>query len=277
MIAFGLILGVPLALVPASPLSGIPDSELVARAHEAFEEGVRLREDQARARPHFDQAATLFEELRNRGAHNPVLYRNLGNAWLLAGDLPRAILNYHRGLQLAPHDGELHDSLEAARLLVAIPQGSSFGRPPHDERPAWLRIPPRRISILATFLCYVSGCLLLARWFMKRNFRLLWVSGLLFLATATGVYLVVAQRRDEDFERNHPVVVIAGENEVLRRGNGHSYPPRYPATLAQGVEARLLHERDGWFLIELTEGETGWIPCASAMVVETRKAGDSLF
>lgn len=269
----------PFCLILVASLSsvaaGVPDSELVAGAREAFEEGVRLREDQARARPHFARAAELLEELRGRGAHNPVLYRNLGNAWLLAGDLPRAIVNFHRGLELDPHHEGLRQSLEAARQLVAIPQGSSFGRPPHDDRPAWLRIPPRRFSIPATFICYTFACFLLARWFMKRNFRLLGTSGLLFLLTAAGAYLVVAEREEDAFRRDHPVVVVARDDEVLRRGNGHSYPPRYPGTLVRGVEARLIHERDGWLLIELSGGEAGWVPRESVLVVEPGRPGGS--
>jgi hypothetical protein len=277
VISLCVVVTIPLLMLPASPPTPVADAEVVALAREAFAEGVRLRDDLALARPHFARAAALLEELRGRGANNPVLYRDLGNASLLAGDLPRAILNYRRGLQLAPRDGELGELLEGARQLVAVPQGSSFGRPPRDERPAWLRLPPHGVSVAVALLCHVSACLLLARWFMKRNFRLLWLSGLLFLTAAAGAYAVVLHRGEEERERTHPVVIVARENEFLRRGNGHSYPPRYPAELARGVEGRLLHERGGWLLIELSEGETGWLHRESVLVVEPQKPGDASF
>src|SRR5439155_1704350 len=82
---------------------------------------------------------------RRRGAHNPILYRNLGHAHLLAGELPEAILAYRRGLRLDPANGDLQNGLAAAHSQVLYaPDG--FGRPPADSglpglprlRPEWL-------------------------------------------------------------------------------------------------------------------------------------------
>src|SRR5262249_38984745 len=85
------------ALMLAVGLAGLqstPDDELLHRAETAFRAGTQARDNPDKAGPFFRDAASCYEELRRRGAANADLYRNLGNSYLLAGDLPRAILSY---------------------------------------------------------------------------------------------------------------------------------------------------------------------------------------
>jgi hypothetical protein len=67
-------------------------------------------------------------------------------------------------------------------------------------------------------------------------------------------------------EQQHPLVVIADDGVLLRKGNGLSYPPRYETPLNRGVEARLLVSRGDWLQIELEGGEIGWVPREYARV-----------
>jgi hypothetical protein len=114
---------------PAVP-AGLPDAALAGRGEEAFRQGVSLRDAGDKARPHFRAAAAYFEELWRRGVRNPELARDLGNAYLLADDLPHAVLAYRRGLLLDPGDRALREGLAQARELVVYPPGSHLGRPP---------------------------------------------------------------------------------------------------------------------------------------------------
>ena len=87
--------------------AGSSEDELLIQAESAFHEGIRCvaeaPDKPAEARKCFARAAQWYEQLRQTGANNAVLDRNLGNAYLLAGDLPRAILAYRHGLLLAGH------------------------------------------------------------------------------------------------------------------------------------------------------------------------------
>src|SRR5438876_10378847 len=49
------------------------------------------------ARKSFQRAAARYESLLDEGFTDPDLYLNCGNAYLLADDLPKAILVYRRG------------------------------------------------------------------------------------------------------------------------------------------------------------------------------------
>lgn len=250
----------------SSDLSLLSDRELLERAEAEFQEGVRLRQARDQAQPHFRNAAGYFDELRQRGVRNAALYRNLGNAYLLADDLPHAILSYRRGLLLAPNDLDLRDSLAEARERVAYPASGDLGRPQSDDRPPWLPHLRSNWLVFAAVACYVFGCVGVTRWRMVRRGRLLTVGLLaLLLAGVLSGWLVLRAAEWRESEE-HPLVVIARDGVLLRRGNGVAFPKRYDTPVNRGVEGRLLFERGGWVQIELSGGEIGWVPRDAVLV-----------
>jgi hypothetical protein len=252
-------------LLFSSDLSTLSDRDILERAETEFQEGVHLRQARDQARPHFRNAAGYFDELRQRGVHNPALYRNLGNAYLLADDLPHAILSYHRGLYLAPNDLDLRESLAEARQRVVYPQSGDLGRPQSDDRLPWLPHLHSNWLMFTAVIVYVLGCVGLTRWRMVRRERLL-VGGLLALLLASALSGWLMVRAHEQNEREeHPLVVIARDGVLLRRGNGVVFPPRYDTPVNRGVEGRLRFERGGWVQIELSGGEIGWVPRAAVL------------
>jgi len=260
-----LLIALLLHTKPAIPAE-LTDREVLERAEVAFQEGVRLRQARDQAQPHFRNAAGYFEELRRRGIGNADLYRNLGNAYLLAGDLPRAILSCQRGLRLAPNDLGLRESLAEARERVNYPASGDLGRPRSDDRPPWVPHIGSRWLLSAAVIFYALGCLALTRWRMVLRERLFFISLLaLSLAGVLSGWLVL--RAGELREREaHPLVVIARDGVLLRRGNGAVFPPRYDTPVNRGVEGRLLFERGGWVQIELSGGEIGWVPHEAVLV-----------
>jgi hypothetical protein len=230
--------------------------ELKDRAEAAFADGIRNRDDPDAARPLFRNAATFFEELRRRGARNALLYRNLGNSYLLAGDLPHAILSFRRGLRLAPGDPDLDAGLESARERVAYPSGSRLGRPGPAGRSSWLsRVSGEWLISGAVFL-YIAACVGLTRWLMSRRGSVL-LMALIGLGGA-GSLTVLAVREARD-TTGSPLAVIADDGVLLRHGDSLSYPPRYETPVNRGVEVRVLTERHNWVQIELSGGEVGWV------------------
>jgi hypothetical protein len=254
-----------------------PDVAVLDQAEADFQEGVRLRDQPNLAKPLFQKAAEGYETLRRRGIDNAALARNEANAFLLADDLPRAILAYRRGLRVTLNDSSLRAGLTYARSQVAYPQTDYFARPPTDHRPPWLpRIAAGWYVLLAT-LAYSAACLALTRWWMTRRGK--WLGGGLMAFAIAGLFvggLFAEAWRDADFSR-YPVTVIAEDGVLLRSGNGLSYPPRYSEPLNRGVEARLLHVRGDWLQIEVAGGEVGWILREYA-VVETggKSAADAV-
>jgi hypothetical protein len=269
---FGLVCILPLVLASAAcawdepaGTAGMSNREVAQLAEDEFQAGARLRQTASKARPHFARSAQLYEELRRRGASNTTLYLSLGNACVLADDLPRGILAYHRGLQLDPGHRELRGCLAEARERVVYPSGA-LGRPLADHRPPWLPRIGTDWLVLGAFVLFVLACLALTRWLMTRRGRLL-TMGLLAL-TAAGVlgFFVIREARSEAEDAARPLVVINDDGVLLRRGNGLDYPPRYETPVNRGVEARLLFERGDWAQIQLTGGEIGWVPRALVLI-----------
>ena len=251
---------------PPADAGSPPDADVLKQAENAFHEGARLRDRPAEARRAFAEAAERYEELRRRGAASAALFRDEGDAYLLAGDLARAILAYRRGLRLAPNDSVLRGNLEYARSQVAVTPPGNLGRPPAEVLPPWLPRPSPTIILALALVLYTLGWLALARWWMLRQ-RGLFLAGGVALAAAVllgGAFeLWTNARRQQDL---HPLVVIADDGVLLRRGNGLTYPPRYETPVNRGAEARLLVERGDWLKVELAGGESGWLPRKYALL-----------
>jgi tetratricopeptide (TPR) repeat protein len=269
-LALLLLLATPLSPGAAS-LSEQAAAKLIEQAETAFAEGVRLRDNAGKARPLFHQAAGLMEQLLQSGINNPLLHRNLGNAYLLADDLPRAIRTYRQGLRIVPEDRDLISSLNEARELVVYPAGSSLGRPGAaqlDYRPPWFpRIQPFWFMAGAVLL-YLGGWVAMTRWIMvRRSFFLALGLGAYLAAGGLALVLFNAARR-EKAEMDTPLVVLADDGVLLRKGNNLNFPPRWKTPVNKGVEARLLFERGDFVQIQLAGGEIGWVPRKFVLVDE---------
>jgi hypothetical protein len=251
--------------------AGAPDSvSLRETAEHNVQEGLLRKDEPERAQPYFRRAAECYAALNESGAQNPSLFRNEGNAYLLAGDLPHAILAYQRGLRLDPRDRLLRGNLHYAREQVDYPSPDRFGKPPPDSWPPGLRRPSLAWLITLCVVTNLAGCLLLTRWRMTRRsgyFAAALVVFVFFVLVSVGVAYQAWQGRQQE---RYPLVVVAVDGVALRAGNGLAYPPRYDGKpLNRGVEARLRFVRDDWVQIELSAGETGWVP-REAVLLDTR-------
>lgn len=248
-------------LLIADTAGGPPLSleELAAGADQACEEALAVR-DGPRAPMLFRKAAKRYENLRRRGLDSALLERNLGNAWFLAGDVPRAILAYRRGLGLGSHDQALRDGLEYARAHVRYVDASSFGRPPKDGwLPAWTRTNATVLGTLA-FSLYALAWALLARAWITQKWLLLAAMALAWAGVAGAAGILLAQVGHRQKDTALPPVIVAQDGVLLRKGNGLAYPPAHPIPLWRGVEARRRFVRADWVQLELAGGEVGWVP-----------------
>jgi hypothetical protein len=246
-----------------------PDQQVIAEAEAAFREGTERRSHPNEARGYFQAAAEKYELLRRRGVTGAAINRNLGNAHLLAGDVPKAILAYRRALRFAGSDRRIQEALAYVRSRVDYPASGDLGRPPVDQRPPWLPRVWSGLYLAFSFLFYTLGWFAVRYWRQGRPGHWAVWSGVAFFITFLLIVALAAEEwRDADFI-NRPVVVLSEDGVLLRTGNGLSYPPRSEIPLNRGVEARLLFVRGDWLQIELGSGEIGWVPREYALVDES--------
>jgi hypothetical protein len=103
---------------------------------------------------------------------------------------------------------------------------------------------------------------------MTRRGRLLAAAVGCFAVAAALAGLVAAAAWEDGRERERPLVVVAEDGVLLRKGDGLAFPPRYDTPLGAGVEARRLFQRGDWLQVELSGGEVGWVPRGAVLVDE---------
>lgn len=246
-----------------------PAADPLAEARESYRAGLEARADAAKARPLFRHAAEACERLWALGHRNPALARNMAQAHLLAGDLPRAIRAYHLGLRLAPNDRDLRAGLAHTREQVPYPAGGALAdsaRP--RERRSPLRFAPATVVYAGAAGLYLLGFLALARAWMTRRPGW-WAAGATMLVLAIGVGLWTGWEADRlAAEYSQPLVIVEKGGTSMHRGNGAEYPWRVPERLPEGVELRVLGERGGWLQVQLAGGEVGWVDERRVVKVE---------
>jgi hypothetical protein len=253
-------------LLPVGDAAAESDQELAARAQERCQAALVAGYDSAAGRALFRQAADDYEKLRQRGYGDAALLQSEGNAYFLAGDIPRAILAYQRGLREAPGARSLRTALQSARQHAE--SGNS-----HAERAGFLgliRPAFRRCELAALFwtaiACYCLSWIGWARWWMTRERSYLVAAIAALLGALLTAGCLAADWIDLDEDATHPLVVAARAGVILHTGNGGSYPARLETPLQPGVEGRLRFERDDWLQIRLVTGETGWVSRGDVLV-----------
>jgi hypothetical protein len=249
----GLLTALSLAILPSC---GSQQSVLRIDLGEVyFRDGVEARANSGAARPHFARAAGDYDSWWSDDYRSPGLALNRGRAHFLAGNLPQAIRAFRDGLDLYPWDADLQRALTAARATVAYPTESDPAGRVRPDPPDALRnrISPWDLFIGAS-VCSLLLTVGLARRFTARDgwstpLAAVGLLGLLAVASA-GIHIAT--------DRLDPVLVLTAD-DVLRTGNGPSFPARLDAPLPRGAEVRELTRRGGWVQVEIPGGAVGWV------------------
>lgn len=234
----------------------------------AFQAGVAARDDAAKARQQFAQAAACWEKLWWDGEQTAALARNRARAHYLAGNLSHALVAIHQGLALAPWDRDLQREWVALREEVANACDPKLRSACQPVSLGWLRrvCSPWEIWGLVTGLWW-GGWLALARFRMVRRGYWGVIAGGLF----GGVVLLAAVWAWEQWQWQHeesryPLLILARPT-LLRTGNATDYPPLWPLPLPAGVEGRWTGQRGPWVQWQLPDGTRGWVPAADVLWV----------
>ena len=264
------LIAVVIALLPAAGLAAEPTLApealrgLLEQANEKFRQATRVApEDPAAAKLLYRESIVRFEKIIGVGnVRNGKLFYNLANAYLLKGDVGRAILNYRRAERLTPEDRNLQDNLAFARSQVrdSIPVPS--GRRVLDTVLAWhngLPLLPRLVVFVLAFdlIWLLAGLKLLnlARFSLRLHVAMLAVVAALCFSSVI-VDEVGSRRANEG--------VIVAEQVVGRKGpDPVGYAPSFRAPLHAGVEFAIVEERPGWYLVRLRDDRETWLPASA--------------
>jgi tetratricopeptide (TPR) repeat protein len=214
----------------------------------------------------FAQAIDSYERLLQQGVASAALYHNLGNAYYRSGDLPRAVLQYKRGLRLAPKDEQLQQNLRLARQqlpgnIVNIQQSGvvSFWLSLQESLSA------RAWSIIGILGLWLAGTGLGFWQFGRRRFhrKLGFVLGLILLLLSVLPFAWAYGRAQQQYFRMEAVVL--SETTALQAAPEAESKELQP--VYEGDVVRVLDSLSTWYKVRLEDTSEGWLPKDQLVVI----------
>ncbi|MCA9773455.1 MAG: tetratricopeptide repeat protein [Myxococcales bacterium] len=183
---------------------------------------------------------------------------NLGNAYLKAGEVARAIASYERARSLAPRDPDVAYNLTHAKELIGRTYGDEILRQ-NEEIAATFDSPLARLTsgeITAAFAAlYLPFGALLVAWALTRS-RLLGRAALGFGAAALATGLALAAHHYL-YDRVARAVLVGGVVDI-KSGPDDRYTTTF--TVHEGLLVRVEEGRGDWYRVQLANGLVGWVP-----------------
>ncbi len=195
----------------------------------------------------FTQSALKFESAATERKRPGASWFNAGNAWFQAGEIGRAISCYRQARIYRPFDETVTASLTAARALsVDVLE---------DNRGLQLDlIPVRWLSAGLVFTVWIFVALLLVHRRFKTGASITSVIVMLVILIALGSVTAIAVSHSET-----EGVIVAG-SLYGRKGPAYRYEQAFNESLHDGLEFRILDERDGWLMVRFADERQCWIP-----------------
>lgn len=241
-------------------------NSLLYEANETFRQANAASNDPNRAAQLYDKAILLYQKIIDPGGvRSAGLYYNLANAYLLKGDIGRAILNYRRAAKLDGSDLNIQKNIAFARSRRVDTVEVRAEKRVLETLFFWHYDLALRLRVFLACLSFAVLCVSLT--------VMLWWGRGPVLSTITvlcGVLLVcflasvvVESRRQANVRGG----VITAAEVIARQGDGLNYPPSFKDPLHAGTEFELLEQRPGWLHVMLSNGSEAWIPDDAAGLI----------
>jgi len=217
----------------------------------------------------YDMALKLYQRLADaNNVHNPVLFLNLGNAYYRTGSMGRAIHSYRRGVRSGTQDTRILESLDQnievarAQLSDRYRSGSENRQFIFEDATGMLYTVTHVIerglltTLFLVFWCMFCVALILRR--IRPHLKGVGVSALTVgIASLLFGLMLVGQILSSD-ETTLGVIVspeISLQEAPHREANGQDIP--------EGLEVKVLEQREEWTHVELANGREGFVPTES--------------
>ena len=208
----------------------------------------------------YGKAIEGYEELLGIVGPSADLYYNLGCASLKAGRLGSAVANFHRAARLRPRDADIKINLKFVEALTKPESEEEIG-----EENMLFGFLTSRVFLLTETELAVTQIVFLLVFAVGATLLAIGLSGMFRKTTlvATGIALVFLLLNSFllgiHLYRNNYVreAVVVRTNAEARSGPGEDNTR--VLLLPEGTLLRIRQQRNGWALVSLPSGRSGWI------------------
>ena len=260
----GLIL--PFQNANAEKLDDAQIVDLFSQAKDLFRQANELsvsKPDQAKDL--YEKSAMRYERIiRDGGIQNGKLFYNLGNVYFRMKDLGQAIVNYRRAEQYIPNDSNLRLNLKYAREKRLDDIEEKQETKVLKTLFFWHYDLSTKTRVFAFSICFAFVWICAGiRIFTNKSF-LAWCIAVAVALSISFAGSLIAE--ELNLRKSRPGVILRDEI-VARKGNSETYEPSFKDPLHSGTEFRLIEERGNWYLIELPDSRTCWVPSKGVALV----------
>lgn len=203
------------------------------------------------------KARECYEKVLGQGYQSAALEHNLGMAWHHLGKRGEALLHLERAALLAPRDSDILHNLGLLRAAVA---------PGVESAPEFFlaRIWRQAQELASTSAMATAGLALwwagmagLARWLLGRSRRQKktgFIGGLALILLSLLPFALAGSRAARQLDSQAAILLVPAP---LRSGPEQAGPEIL--RLPEGAKVQLTAFLDGWWQVQLANGEAGWL------------------
>jgi tetratricopeptide (TPR) repeat protein len=195
---------------------------------------------------------------------NGRLLYNIGNIYYRLGELGNAILYYKRAEYYIPGDPNLRHNLRYLRSQRMDRVAENYTGMLSRALYTWRSLLSPRLKILVFAASFAAIWIFGILSILKRK---RWKSLAIVISCVTVLFFLGSLIVHDLVWRVKQEGVITVKEVIARRGDGEMYESSFQEPLHDGTEFALVDERSGWYLIQLWNGSSGWIPSSSAELI----------
>ncbi len=206
----------------------------------------------------YQLAIEKYDSVLKSGQTSPDIYYNLGNAYYKQGKLGFAILNYERGIRLAPGDDDIAFNLKLARakLLDRIDQTPQF------FLYKWVNSILSLFStdgwtivvfvVLVTFATFAILFLLSGTSSRRKLYALIELPVIVLLVLCSVLLFI---RYQADTRKDFGVIItqVTGAKVAPNQTEKDAF------VVHEGLKVKVEETEDLWYKIRLDDGKVGWV------------------
>lgn len=243
-----------LTLVCSLPLMATP-----------FEEGVA-----AYSETNYPKAIEAFTRAIEEGEQTAEAYYNLGSAYYKNGDIPLAILNFHRAYRIDPADGDTRFNLELATSKIVDnmePTPKLFFNRWLDGMSHWFSLLVWRGLGLFLFLVALVGAFFYIRGRSRIARQIGFYTGIVSLVF-TVLVNILAYRSYTFTHEDKEAILLSSVVTVKSSPDASS---KDIVVVHGGLKIKTQQTLSGYTEVELPDGTVGWVPNDSFEIINNFK------